>query len=110
MNKNKDVTQEELAEVFKAERPRLLRYACYRLSNEVDAEDVLQETFLKLHSRLQDHEGQEIYNLQSYLFRTLTNICTKWQTNNSRIKTVPLDIKADMADRSEEHTSELQSR
>ena len=89
MNKNKDVTQEELAEVFKAERPRLLRYACYRLSNEVDAEDVLQETFLKLHSRLQDHEGQEIHNLQSYLFRTLTNICTKWQTNNSRIKTVP---------------------
>lgn len=98
MNKNKDVTQEELAEVFKAERPRLLRYACYRLSNEVDAEDVLQETFLKLHSRLQDHEGQEIHNLQSYLFRTLTNICTKWQTNNSRIKIVPLDIKADMAD------------
>ena len=98
MNKDKDVTQEELAEVFKAERPRLLRYACYRLCNEVDAEDVLQETFLKLHSRLQDSEGQEIYNLQSYLFRTLTNICTKWQTNNSRIKTVPLDIKADMAD------------
>ena len=98
MNKGKDVTQEDLAEVFKAERPRLLRYACYRLSSEADAEDVLQETFLKLHSRLQDSEGQEIHNMQSYLFRTLTNICTKWQTNNSRIKTVPLDIKADMAD------------
>ena len=98
MNKNKDVTQEELAEVFKAERPRLLRYAYYRLSNEVDAEDVLQETFLKLHSRLQDHEGQEIHNLQSYLFRTLTNICTKWQTKNSRISTVPLDANADVVD------------
>ena len=42
--KNENVIiQKELAEVFKAERPYLLRYACYRLGNEDDAKDVLQE-------------------------------------------------------------------
>jgi DNA-directed RNA polymerase specialized sigma24 family protein len=47
MKKTNDITQGELADVFKAERSRLLRYACYRLGNEDDAKDVLQDTFTK---------------------------------------------------------------
>ena len=92
------MSKDELAEVFKAERPRLLRYACYRLSSRNDAEDVLQETFLKLHARLSDKESGQINDLQSYLFRTLANLCTKWQANASRLKTVPLDTRVDVAD------------
>ena len=53
MKKEIDINQEELADVFKAERPRLLKYACYRLGNEDDAKDVLQEAFLKMHSKCQ---------------------------------------------------------
>ena len=98
MNKENDVTEEELAKVFKAERPRLLRYACYRLPDSEDAEDVLQETYLKLHSRIQTPHGQKIQNLRNYLFRTLANVCAKWQSGNSCIKTVPLDAKVDLAD------------
>ena len=45
MKKTNDTTQEKLADAFKAERPHLLRYACYRLGNEDDAKDVLQDTF-----------------------------------------------------------------
>lgn len=98
MKKTSDITREKLADVFKAERPRLLRYACYRMADSDDAEDVLQETFLKLHTRLSDTESGQINDLPSYLFRTLANVCTKWQTNANRIKTVPLDIRVDVAD------------
>ena len=56
MKKTNDITQGELADVFKAERSRLLRYTCYRLGNEDDAKDVLQDTFLKLHTRIADAE------------------------------------------------------
>ena len=98
MKKQNDISKDELAEVFKAERPRLLRYACYRMAGSDDAEDVLQETFLKLHARLSYTDGGQINDLPSYLFRTLANVCTKWQTNASRIKTVPLDTRVDVAD------------
>ena len=98
MKETSDIAKEKLADVFKTERPRLLRYACYRLADGDDAEDVLQETFLKLHARLSDTDGGQINDLPSYLFRTLANLCTKWQTNANRIKTVPLDIRVDVAD------------
>ena len=98
MKKPNDISKDELADVFKAERPRLLRYACYRLADGNDAEDVLQETFLKLHKRLSDTESGQISDLPSYMFRTLANLCTKWQANASRIKTVPLDTRVDVAD------------
>ena len=98
MKETSDITKEKLADVFKTERPRLLRYACYRMAGSDDAEDVLQETFLKLHTRLSDTDGGQINDLPSYLFRTLANLCTKWQANASRIKTVPLDTRVDVAD------------
>jgi len=98
MKKESDNNKEELVGVFKEERPKLLRYACYRLGNEADAEDMLQETFMKIHTRLQALNRTEIQDLRSYLFRTLTNICTKWQNSNSRIKTVPLDTEVDITD------------
>lgn len=98
MKETSDITKEKLADVFKTERPRLLRYACYRLADGDDAEDVLQETFLKLHTRLSNADGEQINDLPSYMFRTLANVCTKWQTNANRIKTVPLDTRVDVAD------------
>lgn len=77
MKKTNDITQEKLADAFKAERPHLLRYACYRLGNEDDAKDVLQDTFLRLHTRIADADDLQINNLRSYIFRTLTNVCAK---------------------------------
>lgn len=98
MKKTNDITQEKLADAFKAERPHLLRYACYRLGNEDDAKDVLQDTFLRLHTRITDADDLQISNLRSYIFRTLTNFCAKWQTGANKIKTIPLDMRIDVAD------------
>lgn len=77
MKKTNDITQDELANTFKAERSRLLKYACYRLGNEDDAKDVLQDTFLKLYTRITGADDLQINDLRSYLFRTLTNVCAK---------------------------------
>lgn len=100
MKKEIDIIQDELADVFTAERPRLLRYACYRLGDEEDAKDVLQEAFLKMHTRISDADNLQIKDLRSYLFRTLSNVCAKWQSSSSRLTTIPLDMKADIADTS----------
>lgn len=97
-NMKKEITLQELAEVMKTERSRLLKYACYRLGNGDDAKDVLQETYLKLHTWISTADGLHIQNLRSYIFRTLTNVCAKWQTSASRIKTIPLDTNVDIAD------------
>ena len=67
MKKTNDITQEKLADAFKAERPHLLRYACYKLGNEDDAKDVLQDTFLRLHTRIADADDLQINNLRSYI-------------------------------------------
>ena len=109
MKKTNDITQEKLADVFKAERAHLLRYACYRLGNEDDAKDVLQDTFLKLHTRIADADDLQINNLRSYIFRTLTNICAKWQTLTNRVKTIQLDKRIDVVETSD-HENEVDYR
>lgn len=109
MKKTNDITQEKLADVFKAERAHLLRYACYRLGNEDDAKDVLQDTFLKLHTRIADTDDLQINNLRSYIFRTLTNICAKWQTLTNRVKTIQLDKRMDVVETSD-HENEVDYR
>lgn len=91
MNKTNDITLQEIAKILKAERSSMLRYASYRLGDKDDAEDVLQDVFLKLHSRLSAPEELHIQDLRSYLFRSLSNICTKWLSQTSRLKTVPID-------------------
>lgn len=109
MKKTNDITQEKLADVFKAERAHLLRYACYRLGNEDDAKDVLQDTFLKLHTRIADADDLQINNLRSYIFRTLTNICAKWQTLTNRVKIIQLDKRMDVVETSD-HENEVDYR
>ena len=106
MKKEIDIIQDEFADVFTAERPRLLRYACYRLGNEEDAKDVLQEAFNMKDKRIYGMFGHKIKDLRSYLFKTLSNVCAKWQSSSSRLTTIPMDMKADIADAAAETKKE----
>ncbi|MBQ8606766.1 MAG: RNA polymerase sigma factor [Bacteroidaceae bacterium] len=64
---------EQLACLIEEEKNNLYRYACYRLGDEAEAEDVLQEMFLALCGK--EHLINNVENLRNYLYRTLTNQC-----------------------------------
>lgn len=76
--------------VMTAERHGLLQYACYRLGNLDDAEDAVQDVFVRMHQRQHDGEG-EIRNHAAYLYRTLANLCVSRLREAERKPTVPLD-------------------
>lgn len=97
MNEQNDIKLHQIAEVLKQERLNLLRYACYRLGDKSDAEDALQDLFLKLYSRLSNHEMQ-IQNLKSYIFGSLSNLCSSRLSLSTHLNTIPLDTRFDKAD------------
>ena len=74
-----------------AERREMLQYACYRLGNLDDAEDAVQDAFVKLHQRLNENET-EVRNLPAYLYRTLANLCVSRRREAGRTPTVPLEM------------------
>ena len=77
-----------------AERNGLLQYACYRLGNIEDAEDAVQDVFVKMQQRLTE-KREDIKNLTAYLYRTLANLCISRQREAKRTLTVPIDSQPD---------------
>ncbi|WP_309127916.1 sigma-70 family RNA polymerase sigma factor [Microbacterium sp.] len=61
----------ELSMTFEEHRPRLLAVATRALGSRADAEDAVQETWL----RLQRHQGEGIDNLGGWLTRVIGRIC-----------------------------------
>jgi RNA polymerase sigma-70 factor (ECF subfamily) len=59
------------AESFEPHRPRLTRVAYRMLGSVADAEDVVQEAFLRWHS----NERAEIDNAEAFLVRVVTRLC-----------------------------------
>lgn len=85
----------EAEQLMAAERHGLLQYACYRLGNLDDAEDAVQDVFVKMHQRLSEN-CEEIKNLSAYLYRTMANLCISRQREAKRIQTVPLDRQSEL--------------
>lgn len=59
-------------EVYDTFGPELYRYLRRLTSSRTQAEDLLQETFLKLYSQLE--AGREIQHVRAWLFRVATNL------------------------------------
>lgn len=98
MNKENNITKDGLAEHLRQEQLHLMRYACYRLGDAYNAKDALQDAYLKLFDKLSDRTGMEVKDWRSYIFRTLSNVCTSWLSRSSRLKTIPMDARLDLAD------------
>ena len=72
--------------VFTAELQSLYRYACYRLGAREEAQDVIQELYLKLHK-----QGlSRVKNVRCYLYRALSNSCTQLLRERRRIEYVDI--------------------
>lgn len=80
----------ELVRVIGMEREALLTYACYRLGNRSDAEDVLHDCYLRLHERFTDGQEGAKMNIRNYVFRSLSNLCTDRLADRTRHLTVDL--------------------
>ena len=80
----------ELVRVIGMERDALLTYACYRLGNRSDAEDVLHDCYLRLHERFTDGQECTKLNIRNYVFRSLSNLCTDRLADRTRHLTVDL--------------------
>lgn len=63
--------RDEIARFVEAYSPRIYRLAMKILNNEQDAEDVLQETFIKAIRGLSSFEGRS--SLSTWLYRIATN-------------------------------------
>lgn len=94
-----------LARLMEAERPKLLCYAYYRLGNEADAQDAVQDAFLRMTQKLYDSSG-EIGNLKCYVFRILSNLCSSRMAHVYRVHTISIDNQLNVAATGEEDNRE----
>jgi RNA polymerase sigma-70 factor, ECF subfamily len=78
----------------------LLRYTIHLLGSRSDAEDVVQETFLKLHQQMQT-AMEETHNIQAWLFRVAHNtaydVLRKRRSKERAEETLSERIDADCA-------------
>ncbi|WP_319519353.1 sigma-70 family RNA polymerase sigma factor [uncultured Martelella sp.] len=76
--------QPEAAEIFEAQRPRLLRLAYRMLGSNAEAEDMVQEAFLRW------HRAEGIDNPAAWLTRTVSRLCLdQMKSARSRRETYP---------------------
>ncbi len=80
--------QPEALDIFEAQRPRLLRLAYRMLGSHADAEDAVQEAFLRWRRTVE--RGAEIESLPAWLTRTVSRLCLdQMKSARARRETYP---------------------
>lgn len=62
-----------ITELMERHKQELFRYACYRVASVEDAEDILQDVYLRILER--GSAVARVENLHAYTFRVLVNAC-----------------------------------
>lgn len=97
---------EAYAELMARYRPRLGRYAFCLLGNREDAEEVLQDTFIRAHRALA--RGDEPERVGAWLFRILVNRCRSRRARREPFDRTPAGTAA-LEQASVEHPWERES-
>lgn len=84
MKLNQTIDAEQLAEWIDLYQDQLFRYAFFRIGSKEDAEDVVQDAFLKIAATT-----AHIANPRAYLFRTVGNGCVDVIRN--KVKFSPIE-------------------
>ena len=81
-----------LEAVITAELSAMYRYACYRLGERDAAQEVIQELYLKLHSK----PLNDVRNLRCYIYRALSNACSQALRERRKICFIDIDSLSDL--------------
>ena len=77
-----------LETVIEQNQDYLFRFAYFRIGNREEAEDILQDVFLKLFEH--DFEIENDESMRMYLYRMVYNGCNDWH-RHMRQDTIPLE-------------------
>lgn len=85
-----DGDSEVFASIYRRHGERMKSIAYHQLGNVSDAEDAVQETFLKVHRAAASYNGEAAFT--TWLFRILINTCYDMLRKRSRrIRETPID-------------------
>jgi RNA polymerase sigma-70 factor, ECF subfamily len=79
---------------------KLVHHAFFRLGNKADAEDVVQDAFVKIYNELK--LGKAILNPAAFLFRMVTNACIDRIRNAGRFNRVDYELVSDIENQASE--------
>ncbi len=91
--------------VFVQNRERIQRYIRRVVKNPVDVEDLLQETFLRVHRQLPNLKDPT--TLTAWLYRIATNVCYDHLRSSSRLKSLYESNPADNGETAEARWPDL---
>lgn len=84
---------DELERVIVLYQDMLFRFAFFRTGSRADAEDIVQEVFLKMFDSGRDLS--HVCNLKSYLYRCVANACADWRKGRCDVGGLPADRAAE---------------
>lgn len=88
------MTKEEFSDKYDEYSPMLYRICALRLGNKQDAEDALQNTFIKYYYKYPGYPDKNAE--KAWLIRVAVNCCKDFQKSFWQRKTVGLDETADI--------------
>ncbi len=97
LNREAPDTRDRVAQVirlFDELRPGLFRYLRWRGSTPDEADDAIQETFLRLHAHLQTGGSQD--HLRAWVFRVAGNLLRDERKSGRRRLSLPLEAESQM--------------
>ena len=97
------ITTQQLGEWVDEWQESLFRYAFFKVSNRADAEDVVQDAFLKAAST-----PAAIKNPKAYLFRTVTNGCIDSIKRKSKL--LPIEQRMTAPSQSDEFEAQQEQQ
>ena len=101
-------TQSAQRELFDRYSPHLMAVIYRYVSNDDDANDVLQDTFIKIFSTIHSFKWKDVGSLQAWTTRIAVNTSLNFLRQQKRLKasTLPVETLSEPPDDSDETTSQ----
>ena len=82
--------EQKVSELFELLRDPIYRYVCRLIGKRAEAEDLTQETFLRLYDSLQ--KGQAMGNVRPWLYRVAHSLAIDWLRQQGRLEQIEDDV------------------